>query len=400
MKKMMKVFAVACLSAMTLTACSNESTPTTDGNTGGDVPSGTDTVTIGLNYELTGGVADYGTAESKGSKLAIKLANEAAGTEKYAYIEYDNKSDETESITLATQLAADGVVGVVGPATSGASAATYPILNESKVPVVSPSATANNQTLVNPDDPTSAVYDYVYRICFEDSYQGAAMAQYAYDTLGAKKVAIYGSSSSDYALGLKEAFTAQFEKLGGSIVASEAYQDGDTDFSSVLTTLASQDFDALYIPGYYSEAGLIIKQARDMGITQPIIGADGFDSVTLIELAGASALNDVYFTTAYTTVDASDKLQAFVDAYKAEYNEEPGMFAALAFDSVNLLLHAVEEAQSTDPEAVQKALSAISFSGVTGDFTFDETHTPLKSVLVVTLEDGVQTTAVSVSPAE
>lgn len=400
MKKLMKVFAVACLSAMTLTACSNDSGSGAPDTSNNSSTAGTDAVKIGLHYELTGEVADYGTAESKGSHLAIKLANEAAGSEKYVAVEYDDKSDPTESVSLSTRLVSDGVAGVVGPATSGASAASYPILNDAKVPVISPSATANNQTLVNPDDPTSAVYDYVFRVCFEDSYQGAAMAQFAFDNLKATKAAVYGSSSSDYALGLKDAFTTQFEKLGGEIVASESYQDKDTDFSSVLTTLASKEFDVLYIPGYYNEAGLIIKQARDMGITVPIVGGDGFDSTTLVELAGASALNDVYFTTAYTTVGASDKLQAFIDAYKAEYNEEPAMFAALAFDATNLLIQAIETAGSTDSAAVQKALTDVNFSGVTGDFTFDETHTPIKSVLVVELVDGVQSTAVSVSPTE
>lgn len=392
MKKLWKVLAVACMSMTALTACGSPDEP----SGGDDTPT---SVKIGLHYELTGSVADYGNAELKGSKLAIKLANESENNAfTYESVEYDNKSDSTEAVTLATKLVEDGVVGVVGPATSGASAATYPVLDGANVIVVSPSATANNQTLVDPANPESDVYEYVYRVCFEDSYQGAAMAQFAKDNLGAAKVAIYGSSSSDYAKGLNKAFTDQFTKLGGEIVANEAYQDGDTEFSAVLTTLASKEFDALYIPGYYNEAGLIIKQARALGITCPIIGGDGFDSETLDDLAGAENLNDVYYTTAYTTVGASDKLQAFIDAYKAEYNEDPGMFAALAFDSTNLLIEAVEKAGTTDTATVKEAVKNISFSGVTGDFTFDETHTPVKSVLVVELVDGVQADAVSVSP--
>ena len=158
------------------------------------------------------------------------------------------------------------------------------------------------------------------------------------------------------------------------------------------------DFDVLYIPGYYNEAGLIIKQARDMGIDQAVVGSDGFDSVTLVELGGAENLNDVYFTTAYTTVGASAQLQAFIDAYKAEYNEEPNMFAALAYDATNVLIQAIEEAGSSEGAAVQAALAKISFNGVTGSFTFDATHTPIKPVLVVNLVDGVQTDAVAVIP--
>lgn len=363
---------------------------------GGDAskPAGGDqTYKIGLHYELTGGVADYGNAELKGSLLAIKQANEKAGYEKFTVVQYDNKSDVAESVTLAAALASDGVVGVVGPATSGASAASYQILNDAKVPVVSPSATAVNQTL----DANGNVYDYVFRVCFEDSYQGAAMAEYAYTTLGKRRIVIYGDSSSDYAKGLSEAFQKQFEKLGGTIVTTENYVEKDTDFTAVLTKIKGMDFDAIYIPGYYNEAGLIIKQANDMGIDTTFVGPDGFDSVTLVELAGAENLNDVYFTTAYTTVGASESLQAFIEAYKAEYNEEPSMFAALAFDSTNLLIQAVEGSDGT-PEGVQKALSEIHFDGITGSFSFDETHTPEKSVLVVELADGVQTNAVSISP--
>lgn len=388
-KKLLKMLASGALALTTLAGCGGGNQPQGDSNV----------VKIGLHYETTGSVADYGTTENKASLLAIKLANES-GKYKYKYetVEYDNKSDNTEAVTLATKLVADGVIGVVGPATSGASSASYPVLNQAGVIVVSPSATANNQTLVDPKDPTSDVYEYVYRICFEDSYQGSAMAQFAVDELNAKKVAIYGSSSSDYAKGLNKAFTDQLTKLGGEVVASESYQDGDTDFSAVLTTLASKKFDALYIPGYYNEAGLIIKQARAAGIDCPIIGGDGFDASVLVDLAGAANLNNVYYTTAYTTVDANDQLKAFVEAFKKEYGEEPSMFAALAFDATNLLLDAIEKAGTLDGAEVNKVMNAMNYTGVTGSFTFDKTHTPIKSVLVVELVDGVQSNAVSVTP--
>ena len=389
MKTMKKVFmtALAVLMAASMAACGDSSS---DSSGSSDSKS---SLKIGLHYELTGAVADYGNAELKGSQLAIKQANDAGGN--FEVVVYDNKSDTTESVTLAAQLASDGVVGVVGPATSGASAASYQILNDAKVTVISPSATAIGQTL----NPTSGeVYDYVFRICFEDSYQGAAMAQFAVDTLAKSKAIVYADNASDYAKGLADAFNDQFKKLGGTIVATDYYSAGDTDFNSVLTKFKNMDFDVLYIPGYYNEAGLIIKQAREMGIDCEIIGPDGFDSESLVDLAGASNLNKVYYTTAYTTVGASPALQAFIDAYKAEYNEEPGMFAALAYDSTNLLIQAIEKAGSTDPEAVRNAVESINFDGVTGSFSFDDTHTPIKSVLVVTLVDGVQGDAVAVSP--
>ena len=164
-KKLFKLLAAGAMALTTLAGCSG-------GNTGDE-----GAVKIGLHYEQTGAVAEYGNAELKGSQLAIKLAN-ADENNKFDYegIAYDNKSDATEAVALAAKLVSDGVVGVVGPATSGASAATYPISNDAKVIVISPSATANNQTLKDPSDPTSGVYDYIYRVCFEDAYQGAAMA--------------------------------------------------------------------------------------------------------------------------------------------------------------------------------------------------------------------------------
>lgn len=369
--------------AMGMTGCGSSDSSSDDGS-----------IKIGLHFEMTGDYADYGMGNNRGALLAIEEANAKAGQELYKTISYDNKSDTSEAVILANQLANDGVIGVLGPATSGLSAATYQILNDAQIPVISPSATQINVTL----DPSGKVYDTVFRTCFEDSYQGAAMAQYAYDVLGKTNIAIFADSASDYAKGLTESFTEQFSKLGGKIAATEYYVAGETDFSSVLTTISSKEFDALYIPGYYQEAGLIIKQARDLGINQPILGPDGFDSETLINLAGESNLNEVYYTTAYTTINASDELKHFIDAYQTEFNEEPNMFAALGYDAANLLIQAIEEAGAPDKALIQQALVNIEFNGITGSFSFDDSHTPIKSVLVVTLENGIQTNAESISP--
>ena len=369
--------------AMGMTGCGSSDSSSDDGS-----------IKIGLHFEMTGDYADYGMGNNRGALLAIEEANAKAGQELYKTISYDNKSDTSEAVILANQLANDGVIGVLGPATSGLSAATYQILNDAQIPVISPSANKINVTL----DPSGKVYDTVFRTCFEDSYQGAAMAQYAYDVLGKTNIAIFADSASDYAKGLTESFTEQFSKLGGKIAATEYYVAGETDFSSVLTTISSKEFDALYIPGYYQEAGLIIKQARDLGINQPILGPDGFDSETLINLAGESNLNEVYYTTAYTTINASDELKHFIDAYQAEFNEEPNMFAALGYDAANLLIQAIEEAGAPDKALIQQALVNIEFNGITGSFSFDDSHTPIKSVLVVTLENGIQVNAESISP--
>lgn len=389
-KKIVAMAAVSCMALTTLAGCGGDSG--SGGSTGGSE------VKIGLNFELSGGTANYGTPEFKGAKLAIKQANENKDNKlKYSYVEGDNKSQSDESTNVATKLiTSDGVNGIVGPATSGNSAATYQIANDSKVLIVSPSATAENVTLSNVKDKT--VYDYIFRVCFEDSYQGAAMAAYSADTLGKKKVAVLSDSSSDYAKGLSAAFQKKFKEKGGTIVTELNYVEKDTDFKVQLTKIKDMDFDLIYIPGYYNEVGLIIKQAKELGINTPIVGGDGFDSTDLVKLAGAENLNDVYFTTAYTTVGASEALTKFIEDYKKEYNEEPSMFSALAYDATNVMIQAFEKAGSVDNEKAQKEMAKLDFSGVTGSFTFDETHTPKKAALVVKVENGVQKEAVEVDP--
>lgn len=352
-----------------------------------------DAVKIGLNYELSGSVATYGQAMDKGTQLAIKQYNESDDAKyKIEAVSMDNKSDSAEAISIAEKLMGEGVAMQIGPATSGDSIATYPSSENNKVPVLSPAVTQNGGMLK--EDGTA--YEYAWRICFEDSAQASAMAVFAKD-LGKTKAVVYSDAANDYAKGLAEDFVAKFEDLGGEVVAQENYTSGDTDFNAALSKIKELDFDVLYVPGYYNESGLIIKQAREAGITQTILGPDGMDSPKLAELAGKENLNDVYFTTAYTTVDASDELTSFIEAYKAEYDEEPDMFSVLAYDATNLGLQALEEAGETG-EALNEAIKNIEFTGLTGSFTFDEEHTPLKKVLVVELENGVQVNPVEVDP--
>lgn len=352
-----------------------------------------DTVKIGLNYELSGSVATYGQAMDKGTQLAIKQYNESDDAKyKIEAISMDNKSDSAEATSIAEKLMGEGVAMQIGPATSGDSIATYPSSENNKVPVLSPAVTQNGGMLK--EDGTA--YEYAWRICFEDSAQASAMAVFAKD-LGKTKAVVYSDAANDYAKGLAEDFVAKFEDLGGKVVAQENYTSGDTDFNAALSKIKELDFDVLYVPGYYNESGLIIKQAREAGITQTILGPDGMDSPKLAELAGKENLNDVYFTTAYTTVDASDELTSFIEAYKAEYDEEPDMFSVLAYDATNLGLQALEEAGETG-EALNEAIKNIEFTGLTGSFTFDEEHTPLKKVLVVELQNGEQVNPVEVDP--
>ena len=351
---------------------------------------------VGLDLELTGSLADYGNSEAEGAELAIKIANENGGVlgNPVEVVKLDNLSDSAEAQSVFIKLAdVEKVSAIISPATSGATAAVYPLADEFGVPTVGASATADGIT----QDASGNVYANAFRVCFLDSFQGIAMAKFAKNTLNATKAVVLGDSSSDYAKGLRENFVTTFKSLGGTIVGEESYISGDKDFNAALTKIAQMDLDVLYVPGYYSEAGLIIKQARALGIDCPVIGGDGFDSPSLLEVAGASALNDVYFTTAYTTVTTDPVILDFVAAYKAEYNKEPDMFAALSYDATSLIIDAATRANSYEQAKIQEALVATKdFKGVTGSISFDDKHNAIKSVLVVELVDGVQTNSVEV----
>jgi len=198
-------------------------------------------------------------------------------------------------------------------------------------------------------------------------------------------------SSSDYGKGLAENFVKTFEAGGGTIVAQEAYVAGDTDFNSIITKIKGKDFDVIFIPGYYEEAGLIIKQAREQGIDVPILGADGFDSPELVNLAGADALNKVYFSNHYSSLDQDPVVQDFIKAFEAEYGKQPDAFSALGYDLAKFVVDGVKRAEKLDGESIKSALEETSdFKGVTGNFSVDENHNPVKALIVIELKNGEQ----------
>lgn len=355
-------------------------------------------VVLGFNLELSGAVADYGQMIQKGADLAVELANKDGGVldQEVSVVTVDNQSVLEEVVSAATKLATvDNVVGIIGPATSGNSAASFEVASQYTTVNVSPSATADGVTKAADD----SLLEYGFTLSFQDSYQGSVMAKFASDNLGASKAVVFADNSSDYAVGLSDNFKSYFEDNGGSIVSTEAYTAGETDFNAVLTKIKSLDFDVLFVPGYYAEVGLIVKQARAMGITQPILGGDGYDSPELINLAGADSLNDVYYATGFNVQSTDEDVKTFVEAYTEKYGDAPSSFAALAYDSVNILIEAINSAGGVDKEAVKNALAAVKdFDGVTGSISMSEEHTPIKTVVVVKLENGQQASAVEIQP--
>lgn len=389
--KIWKSAAAVCLTSAMVAGCSNA--PASNGNAATGGADLGDTVKVGLNFELSGPTADYGTKERNGAAIAIEQFN-AREDKPFTVegVEIDNKGEPAEAVTATTKLIEqDQVAGVVGPATSGCSIATFDFATAKQVPVVAPSATQVGAT----SKPDGSAYEFAWRVCFEDSFQGKGMAEYAFKTLGIKKVAII-NEVSDYGNGVSAAFKEKFVELGGEVLDETQYQSGDKDFASFVTKIKDLDFDGIYVAGYYNEAAQIVKAIKAEGIDKPIIGADGFDSQDFIDQVSAETANNIFYTTAYTAIEPSEELTRFIADYNAKYGEDPSMFAALSYDATNLLLQALETSGKTGAD-LNEAIKNIEFSGITGSFSFDQTtHTPKKNVLVVELVDGVQSNVESV----
>lgn len=356
-------------------------------------------IKIGLNYELSGEDATFGQNTVNGIMLGIKEINQAGGVlgKQLEPIKVDNKSDAAEATSVAARLiTVDKVVAMLGTATSTNTIAAYPVARDNQVPQLTTSATAAKVT-VDPD--TGKVNEWVFRVCFIDPFQGVVGANFASRELGARKAAIYVDNNSDYSKGLAENFQEQFRKNGGQIVAEESFAKEDQDFRATLTRLRDSGADLIYLPAYYEKAGMIIKQARELGIELPVLGGDGFDSPELVEIAGVNALRSTFFTSHYSSQDNDQAVQKFVQAHKAEYNAEPDAFAALGYDAAYLIADAIKRAGEPAPAKIRGALAATrDFPAITGKLTFNEKHDPVKAAVILEMKDGRQVFRAKVQP--
>lgn len=367
------------------------------GSSGGGGGGGGDVIKVGANLELSGAVASYGQSIAEGVELAFEEMNKNGGIDgkKLELVKVDNKSEAAEATNGAIKLISqDKVTALIGSATSTNTIAQAQIVNDNQIPLITPSGTSETVTVKD-----GKVNEFVFRTCFIDPFQGTVAAKFALNDLKVKNAAVLIDSASDYSKGLAAAFKDEFAKGGGKIVAEEAYVAKDTDFRATLTRIKSANPEFLFLPGYYEEVGLIVKQARELGLNVPIMGADGWDSPKLVEIAGKEALNNTYITNHYSSGDPDPKIQEFVKAFQAKYNKAPDSFNALGYDTAYLLADAIKRAGSADPVKIKDALAQTKdLQLVTGTFTIDENHNPVKSAVILEYKDGQQQFKTKVNP--
>lgn len=341
-----------------------------------------DVIKIGEVGSMTGSEATFGISTHQGIELAIQEMNNAGGIKgkKLQLVTLDNQGKSDEAALAATKLISqEKVTALLGEVASSRSLAMAPIAQQNKVPMVSPSST-------NPK--VTEIGDYIFRVCFIDPFQGTVMAKFAADSLKVKKVAILRDVKNDYSMGLADYFAETFKKGGGEIVMDQSYSAGDKDFKSQLTAIRSKKPEAIFVPGYYTEVGLIARQARELGLKVPMMGGDGWDSPKLKEIGG-TALDGSYFSNHYSAEDQSPHVQDFIKKYKEKYGAIPDGLAAMGYDAARVLGDAMIRAKSLSATDIREALAQTrDYQGVTGKITIDSNRNAVKPAVVLKVEKG------------
>jgi branched-chain amino acid transport system substrate-binding protein len=339
-------------------------------------------IKVGLFASLTGKEAAFGQATRKGVELAVEELNAAGGVlgRRFELVIEDNQSKAGESATIAKKLIArDKVVALIGEVASSRSLEAAPIAQQSRVPMISPSST-------NPK--VTEIGNYVFRVCFIDPFQGVVMAKFARQSLKLQRVALLTSVSSAYSVGLAKYFREHFTAAGGTVALEQKYSEGDKDFKAQLTAIKAGAPDAIFASGYYNEVALIAVQARELGITVPLLGGDGWDSPSLVEVGG-KAMEGCFFSNHFSNEDTSPAIQSFVKAYEAKHGAKPDAMAALGYDSAKILFDAIKRAGTVEGKALRDAIAATKdFPGITGSITLDEKRNANKPAVILTIKDG------------
>jgi branched-chain amino acid transport system substrate-binding protein len=377
LRQLALTFALASL----LTGCNK---PASDNSPSGNASSAAGgTIKVGEYASLTGGTATFGISSHEGTLLAIEEINAAGGVlgRQLELLTEDTLSKAGEPATVVNKLITrDGVVAILGEVASSASLEAAPICQQNKIPMISPSST-------NPD--VTKTGDYIFRVCFIDPFQGTVMANFAMKTLKVKRVAVLTDVKSDYSKGLAHFFKQRFLANGGEITAELDYNKGDKDFKAQLTTIKAATPDGVFVPGYYTECALISVQAKQLGLTVPLFGGDGWESSVLFEIGGESVEGN-YFSTHYHPEVSSDVSKHFVAAYQKRWNgKTPDGLAACGYDSALVLADALKRAGTTDGPKLRDAIAATKdFPAATGKITINENRDATKSAVILKIKGG------------
>ena len=364
-------------------------------NSGGraQAPAG-ESILIGHFGSMTGSEATFGQSTDNGIRLAIKELNATGGIKgkQIALKTYDDQGKSQEAGTAVTRLiTSDKVVAVLGEVASSLSQAGGRVAQQYGVPMISPSSTNPTVTQIG---------DMVFRVCFLDPFQGWVAAKFARENLKAEKAAILYDQGQAYSKGLMDAFDKAFKEMGGTITTVQAYTGGDQDFSAQLTTMRQTNPDVIFVPGYYTDAGNISIQVRKLGLTAPLLGGDGWDSVKLAEIGGSS-IEGSYFTNHYSHQNPDPQVQQFVSHYKTDYGQIPDGLAALGYDAARLLFDAMGRAPALDGKSLAASIAATKgFAGVTGKITIDAERNAQKAAVVLQMKNGVPAYVTTIEPPQ
>jgi branched-chain amino acid transport system substrate-binding protein len=363
--------ATACIASVSLLASSVSADPQGD------------PIKVGSLNSMTGLTSTFGQSSDRGIRLAAEEQNKAGGVLGRP-IEIDTGDTESSpdktSLAVLKLLEQDKVVAVLGEVASSRSIAAAPACQRAKIPLLSPASTNPKVTKLG---------SYIFRSCYVDDFQGVVIAKFTANDLHLKKAAILTDTKNDYSTGLRRVLQAEFPKLGGELVGDESYQAGDTNFKTQLTNIKAANPDIVFLPGYYTEVALIVNQARELGITCPFIGGDGWDSDVTLKQGGA-AMNGCYFADHYFSGDTDPKVLEFVKKYKDRFNgEEPDAMAVLGYDAADILFAAIDRAKTTDEPALRNAIAETkNFPGVTGNITIGKDRNAIKPAVVLEIQDG------------
>ena len=375
---------------------------------------GGDDLVVGVYGSLTGNDATFGESTKLGVELALAELQAAkqgkiGGLTVRSVVEDDQGRAEEAATVVQKLINQDQVAAVIGEVASSRSLAAAPICQAASVPMITPSSTNPRVTEVG---------SFISRMCFIDPFQGTVMAKFASQNLGVKKVAILKDVKSDYSVGLSQFFTEAFTAAGGSITTEQAYSAGDQDFSAQLTAIKAKNPEAIFIPGYYTEVGLIARKARELGLTCPLLGGDGWESEQLIEIGG-DALNGAYYSNHFAVDNPDPKLQEFLKNYRDKFGKDPDAIGGLAYDAANVLFGCLEKLAAEDAEgfkslaaskagtparkAAQEKLAGMiaatsGYAGVTGVITLDANRNATKPAVVLEIKGGKKVFNTSINP--